>query len=46
METPQREVGIGEGERQLVMVRLATLCKRSNLVKLVKLTTENHLGEA
>ena len=38
--------GIGEDERQLVMVRLAARWRRSNLVKLVALRKGNHPGEA
>ena len=38
--------GIGEDERQPVMVRLAARCRRSNLVILVMLEKGNHPGEA
>ena len=34
-EASERSRGIGEDERQLVMVRLAVRWRRSNLVKLV-----------
>ena len=38
--------GIGEDERQPVMVRLAARWRRSNLVKLVALRNGNHPGKA
>ena len=38
--------GIGEGERQPVMVRLAARWRRSNLVILVALRKGNHPGKA
>ena len=38
--------GIGEDNRQPVMARLTARWRRSNLVKLVALTTGNHPGEA
>ena len=37
---------IGEDERQPVMARLAARWRRSNLVILVTLKKENHLGDA
>ena len=37
--------GIGEGERQSVMARLAARWRRSNLVILVALRKGNHPGE-
>ena len=39
-------MGIGDDERQPVMVRLATQWRHSNLVKLVALRKGNHPGEA
>ena len=45
-EASVRGSGIGEDERQLVMVRLAARWRRSNLVKLVTLKKGNHPGEA
>ena len=45
-EALERRSGIGEDERQLVMVQLATWWRRSNLVILVTLWKGNHLGEA
>ena len=38
--------GIGEDERQPVMVRLAAWWRHSNLVTLVALRKGNHSGEA
>ena len=38
--------GIGEDERQPVLVRLAARWRRSNLVELVALRKGNHPGEA
>ena len=45
-EASERRRGIGEDERQPVMVRLANRWKRSNLVKFVALRKGNHPGEA
>ena len=45
-EASERRSGIGEEERQPVMVRLAARWRRSNLVILVTLRKANHLGEA
>ena len=45
-EASVRSRGIGEEERQPVMVRLAAQWRRSNLVKLVALGKGNHPGEA
>ena len=45
-EASERRRGIGEDERQPVMAQLAALWRRSNLVILVTLRKENHLGEA
>ena len=45
-EASERSRGIGEDERQLVMVRLAARWRRSNLVILVALRKGNHPGEA
>ena len=42
----ERRNGIGEDERQPVMVRLAARWIRSNLVILVALKIGNHPGEA
>ena len=42
----KRSRGIGVGEGQSVMARLAAWWRRSNLVKLVALTKENYPGEA
>ena len=42
----KRRSGIGEGERQPVMMRLAAQWSRSNLVKLITLKKGNHPGEA
>ena len=41
-----RRSGIGEDERQLLIDRLATQWRRSNLVILVALNKGNHPGEA
>ena len=38
--------GMGEDERQLVMVQLAARWRRSNLVRLVALKKGNRPGEA
>ena len=43
-ETSERTKGIGDDERQLVMVRLAV--RRSNLVILLILKKGNHPGKA
>ena len=45
-EASERRRGIGEDERQPVMVRLAARWKRSNVVILVTLKKGNHPGEA
>ena len=45
-EASERSRGIGKDERQLVMARLATWWRRSNLVKLVALRKGNHPDEA
>ena len=45
-EASERRSGIGEDERQPMMVRLAPQWMRSNLVKLVALRKGNHPGEA
>ena len=45
-DASQRRSGIGEDERQPVMVRLASWWRRFNLVILVTLMKENHPGEA
>ena len=45
-EASERRSGIGEDERQPVMVRLAVRWRRSNLVILVALRKGNHPGEA
>ena len=45
-EAWERRRGIGDDERQLVMVRLAARWKCSYLVKLVALKKGNHPGEA
>ena len=45
-ETSERRSGIGEDEKQSVMVRLAARWKRSSLVILVTLKKGNHPGEA
>ena len=45
-EALERRSGIGEGERQPVMARLAARCRRSNLVILITLKKGNHPGEA
>ena len=45
-EASERSRGIGEDERQPVMVRLAARWKHSNLVILVTLRKGNHPGEA
>ena len=45
-EASERRSGIGEDERQPVMVRLAARWGRSNLVILVALKKGNHPGEA
>ena len=42
----ERRRGMGEDERQPVMVRLAARWKHSNLVELVALRKGNHPGEA
>ena len=42
----EKRSGIGEDDRQPVMVRLAARWRRSDLVKLVALTKGNHPGEA
>ena len=46
IEASEKRRGIGEDERQPVMVRLAARWRRSNLVKLVALRKGNHPGEA
>ena len=45
-EASERRSGIGEDERQPVMVRLVARWRRSNLVILVALKKGNHPGEA
>ena len=45
-EASERESGIREDERQLVMVQLAAWWRCTNLVILVVLRKGNHLGEA
>ena len=45
-EASERNRGIGDDERQPVMVRLAAQSRRSNLVILVALRKGNHPGEA
>ena len=45
-EASERGRGIGDDERQPLMVRLGARWRRSNLVKLVKLMKGNHPGEA
>ena len=45
-EALERRSGIGEDERQVVMARVAIWWRRSNLVRLLALRKENHLGEA
>ena len=45
-EALERSRGIGEDERQPVMVRLATRWMRSNSVKFVAFRKGNHSGEA
>ena len=45
-EASERRRGIGDDERQPVMVRLAARWRRFNLVKLVALRKGNHPGEA
>ena len=45
-EASEMRSGIGEDERQLVMVRLAAWWRHSNLVKLITLKKENYPGEA
>ena len=45
-EASERKRGIGEDERQPVMVRLAARWRRSNLVIVVTLRKGYHLGEA
>ena len=44
-EASERRSGIGEDERQPVMVRLAARWRHSILVILVTLRKGNHLGE-
>ena len=44
-EASERRSGIGEDERQPVMVQLAARSRRSNLVILVTLKKGNHPGE-
>ena len=41
----ERSRGIGDDERQPVVVRLAARWRRSNLVRLVALRKGNHPGE-
>ena len=45
-EASERRRGIGEDEKQPVMVRLVTQWRHSNLVILVTLKKGNHPGEA
>ena len=45
-EASERRSGTGEDEIQPVMARLVARWKRFNLVELVALRKENHLGEA
>ena len=45
-EASERRSGVGEDERQPVMVRLAARCWRLDLVILVTLRKGNHPGEA
>ena len=45
-EASERRSGIGEDDRQLVMARLTTWCKHSNLVILVSLKKGNYPSEA
>ena len=45
-EALERRSGIGEDERQPVMVQLVAWWRRSNLVRLVALRKGNHPGEA
>ena len=45
-EASERRSGIGEDEREPVMVRLAARWRRSNLVILVTLKKGDHPGEA
>ena len=42
----ERRRGIGEDQRQPLMVRLVAWWRHSNLVKLVMLEKGNHPGEA
>ena len=45
-EASERSRGIGDDERQLVMMQMAARWRRSNLVNLVALSKGNHPGEA
>ena len=45
-EASERKSGIGEDQRQLVMVLLTARWRRSNLVTLVTLRKGSHPGEA
>ena len=45
-EASERRSGIGEDERQPVMAQLAARWRRSSLVIMVTLNTENNPGEA
>ena len=45
-EASKRRSGIGEDERQPVMMRLAARWRRSNLVKLIALKKGNYPREA